>query len=191
MILNDECAGTQQKLTQKIRRFEGLAQLEPVDLEKRMDEIMSDSEVEDEAPTSPLVGANYNHGAQIVNSTQEKAGELVQLIKTSSAPSNKLVTLKVEKLVLDLYRDRMVENSDENVVMKEVMKVAEDWINGQSQELLLGWEVENCRKVYVNDMDKYCGNWRELEEEKQEVGLELEVEVWNSLMKELLLDILI
>ncbi|PQQ14278.1 uncharacterized protein Pyn_19588 [Prunus yedoensis var. nudiflora] len=183
--------GTQQKLMQKIRRFEGLAQLEPVDLEKRMDEIMSDSEVEDEAPTSPLVGAKHNHGAQIVNSTQEKAGELVQLIKSSSAPSNKLVTLKVEELVLDLCRDRMVENSDENVVMKEVMKLAEDWINGQSQELLLGWEVENGRKVYVNDMDKYCGNWRELEEEKQEVGLELEVEVWNSLMKELLLDILI
>lgn len=176
---------------QKIRRFEGLAQLEPVDLEKRMDEIMSDSEVEDEAPTSPLVGANHNHGAQIINCTQEKAGELVQLIKTSSAPSNKLVTLKVEKLVLDLCRDRMVENSDKNVVLKELMKVAEDWINGQSQELLLGWEVENGRKVYVNDMDKYCGNWRELEEEKQEVGLELEVEVWNSLMKELLLDILI
>lgn len=191
MILNDECAGTQQKLMQKIRRFEGLAQLEPVDLEKRMDEIMSDSEVEDEAPTSPLVGANHNHGAQIINCTQEKAGELVQLIKTSSAPSNKLVTLKVEKLVLDLCRDRMVENSDKNVVLKELMKVAEDWINGQSQELLLGWEVENGRKVYVNDMDKYCGNWRELEEEKQEVGLELEVEVWNSLMKELLLDILI
>ncbi|KAM5572615.1 hypothetical protein ABKV19_012591 [Rosa sericea] len=167
--------GTQHKLMQKIRRFENLAQLEPIDLERQM--AMSEVDGGDDRD----------------NKTEEKAGELVKqlIIKTSSsALSNDLVVhMKADKLVVDLFRERSVENSKENVVMDEVLKVAEEWVNGESQ-MLSSWEVENGRKVYVNDMDnKFCGKWMKLDEQEKEVGLELEVEVWNSLLNEFLLDL--
>lgn len=157
---------------QKIRRFENLAQVEPVDLEKRI----TMSEVDD--------------GDELANKTEEKAGELVKQLIMKTRSSMVLRT-KADKLVVDLFRETSVENSEENVVMEEVLKVVEKWVNGESQELLTSWEVENGRKVYVNDMDnKYCGKWMKLDEQEKEVGLELEVEVWNSLFNEFLLDLI-
>ncbi|KAM1050447.1 hypothetical protein ACFX13_032911 [Malus domestica] len=165
--------GTQQKLMRNIRRIENLAQQEPVDLEQRMKAIM-DSEAEAEARASLMHTANCH--AEQVNKTEEKT-------------SNKLVSLKAEKVVMDLCRETIVEKkSDESAVMREAV---EDWINGESQELLLGWEVEEGRKVYVKDMENEWGSCKELDCERQEVGLELEAEVWNSLLKELLLDLII
>lgn len=158
-----------------IRRIENLAQLE-VDLEQRMKAIM-DSEAEAEASASLMHTANCH--AEQVNKTEEKT-------------SNKLVSLKAEKEVMDLCRETIIEkNSDESAVVREAVKAVEDWINGESHELLLGWEVEEGRKVYVKDMENEWGSCRELDCERQEVGLELEAEVWNSLLKELLLDLVI
>lgn len=158
-----------------IRRIENLAQLE-VDLEQRMKAIM-DSEAEAEAPASLMHTANWH--AEQVNKTEEKT-------------SDKRASLKAEKVVMDLCRETIVEkNSDESGVMREAVKAVEDWINGESQELQLGWEVEEGRKVYVKDMENEWGSCRELDCERQEVGLELEAEVWNSLLKELLLDLVI
>ncbi|KAM1024819.1 hypothetical protein ACFX13_038749 [Malus domestica] len=51
-----EC--TQQKLAKNIRRFENPAQLEPVDLDQRINAMMSDSVAEDEAPVSLMLAAN-------------------------------------------------------------------------------------------------------------------------------------
>lgn len=165
--------GTQHKLMQKIRRFENLAQVEPVDLEKRI----TMSEADD--------------GDELGNRTEEKAGELVKQLIMKTRSSSMGLHTKADKLVVDLFRERSVENSEENVVMEEVLKVVEKWVNEESQELLTSWEVENGRKVYVNDMDnKYCGNWMKLDEQEKEVGLELEVEVWNSLFNEFLLDLI-
>lgn len=157
---------------QKIRRFENLTQVEPVDLEKRITMSVADD------------------GDELGNKTEENAGELVRqlIMKTTSM----VLHTKADKLVVDLLRERRsVENSEENVVMEEVLKVVEKWVNGESQELLTSWEVENGRKVYVNDMDnEYCGKWMKLDEQEKEVGLELEVEVWNSLFNEFLFDLI-
>ncbi|TQE12611.1 hypothetical protein C1H46_001823 [Malus baccata] len=154
--------GTQQKLMRNIRRIENLAQQEPVDLEQRMKAIM-DSEAEAEARASLMHTANCH--AEQVNKTEEKT-------------SNKLVSLKAEKVVMDLCRETIVEKkSDESAVMREAV---EDWINGESQELLLGWEVEEGRKVYVKDMENEWGSCKELDCERQEVGLELEAEMKNE-----------
>ncbi|XP_050378237.1 uncharacterized protein LOC126795439 [Argentina anserina] len=165
--------GTQ--LMQKIRRFENLAKLEPINLERRM--VMSEVDDEDERD----------------NKTAEKAGKLVKqfIIETSSyVLSNGLVYMKADKLPVDLFMERStVKDSEKNVVMEEVLKVAEEWVNGESH-MLSSWEVENGRQVYVNDMDnKYCGKWMQLDEQEKEVGLELEVEVWNFLLDEFLLDL--
>ncbi|KAF3448482.1 hypothetical protein FNV43_RR09195 [Rhamnella rubrinervis] len=168
--------GSKQKLKhKKIRRFENLqAQTEPVDLEKRM-AIMS--ELEDDNET---VSSRHNDDEE---GSEEKARELVQLVFKTITPSNKLAFMKSENLLFDFFRERMMAG----VVVVEVMKVAEDWINGKQQEVLIGWEVKEGRYGYVKDMEK-GGGWRNLDDEIHQLILELEVELWNSLLDQLLLD---
>ncbi|KAH7514022.1 uncharacterized protein LOC107434890 [Ziziphus jujuba] len=182
--------GTKQKPVHKIRRFENLRQLKPVDLDKRM-ALMT--ELEDETPVSSVDSnslslqntiCSANHDQEI----DDKARELVKMIfKTTTTPSNTLV-FKAENLMFDFFRESIVEEYHKNA-MEELLKVAEDWIHGKPQEVLLGWEVKEGRNGYVKDMEK-GGKWRKLDEEKEEVGLELEIEVWNTLLKELLFDLL-
>ncbi|KAL4339297.1 hypothetical protein GQ457_08G028050 [Hibiscus cannabinus] len=95
--------GTKQKLMQKVPRFENLAQLEPVDLEKRI----AMTEIEDELP------------------------------------------------------------------------------NGEQEDMFVGWEMQEGRKLYLKEMEKN-ENWRNLNEEKQDVGSALELQVFSSLVDELL-----
>ncbi|KAK8477393.1 hypothetical protein V6N13_076209 [Hibiscus sabdariffa] len=95
--------GTKQKLMQKVPRFENLAQLEPVDLEKRI----AMTEIEDEFP------------------------------------------------------------------------------NGEQEDMFVGWEMQEGRKLYLKEMERN-ENWRNLNEEKQDVGSALELQVFSSLVDELL-----
>ncbi|KAK8497236.1 hypothetical protein V6N12_001551 [Hibiscus sabdariffa] len=94
--------GTKQKLMQKVPRFVNLAQLEPVDLEKR-------------------------------------------------------------------------------IAMTEL----EDWGNGDCEDVFVGWEMQEGRKLYLKEMERN-ENWRNLNEEKQDVGSALELLVFSSLVDELL-----
>lgn len=171
----------------KIRRFENLGQLKPVDLDKRM----AMTQLEDERLASSIESnsqslQNEIHGRESV----DKARELVKMVfKTTKAPSNTLA-FKADNLLFDFFRESIaVEEYQKNAMEEELVKVAEDWINEKSQEVLLGWEVEEGRNGYVKDMEK-GGKWRKLDEENEEVVLELEIEVWNTLLNELLLDLL-
>ncbi|OMP09634.1 hypothetical protein COLO4_05272 [Corchorus olitorius] len=159
--------GTKQKLMQKIRRFESLAQLEPVDLEKR------------------IALAEHEDGN---NNKQDKFTEanekLLKQLK-SKYPSDCFYW--ADNLLLDFFSERMVE--DEGVLIElELVKVAEDWINGNPQEVILGWEVQEGRKAYVKEMER-IENWRSFDEEKEEVGLKVELEVFSWLVDELLTDL--
>lgn len=192
--------GTKQKPMHKTRRIECLAQLEPLDLEKRI----ALSEFNHEAPQSPMLPYcslstqdNNTFNKKEVNQTEQlKAQELLDLIRTKSSPSTG-VKFKVDNLLLDFIRERIEEINNANASTRrrcdnefqhELLKVTEDWFSGQPQELLLGWEVQDGRKVYVKDMEK-GGKWSILVEEKEEVALEVEIEVLNTLLSELLLDL--
>lgn len=162
--------GTKKKLLHKLRRFECLAQLEPVDLEKRI----SLSELNHEAPQSPMQPCSMSDNKE-GNQTEQKAQELLNLVKTTPHGTKSTA----EKLLFDFFRERVDQENE-----FELLKAAEDWVIGNSQELLQRWEVQDGRKVYVRDMEK-GGKWRILVEEKEEVALDVEVEVWTSLLNEL------
>lgn len=98
--------------------------------------------------------------------------------------------------MLDFIEEKIEENNVnaitttrcDNEFQHEILKVTEDWLNGHPQELLLGWEVQDGREVYVKDMEK-GGMWSILVEEEKEVALEVEDEVWTTLLNDLLLDL--
>lgn len=119
--------------------------------------------------------------------SEEKARELVQLVFKTTSPTNKLVYMKSENLLFDFFRERIMEVGLVVKVQEVVLKLAEDWINGKQQEVLMGWEVKERRDGYVKDMEK-GGRWRNLDDEIHQLGSELEAELWNSLLNELLLD---
>lgn len=168
-------AGTKQKLMQKLRRFASLAQLEPIDLEKRI----ASFQLDDKFLESPSTES-------FEDETAKQVQELLKLMKSTS-PSNRYNMCKAENLLSDFFREKLAENKAKTG--RDLLREAEDWINGQPQELLQGWEVKDGRKAYVNDMEKN-GRWSDVnEEEKQEVGLALELEIFNRLMDEFVLDL--
>ncbi|KAL3599015.1 hypothetical protein D5086_006933 [Populus alba] len=189
--------GTKQKLMQKIRRFESLAQLDPVDLEKRI----AMAELGDESLESPVQhcsmsiksGNNDNFSeAKEENGTEKHAQELLKHVKSTIA-SHSLSSNKLDSLLVDFFTEKIVENNASGSVIglykefEHELGGAQGWINGQPTELFLGWEVVESRHAYLEDMEKN-GKWKNVDQEKEEFALELEVEVFNSLVDEALLD---
>lgn len=165
---------TKQNLMQKLRRFESLAQLEPIDLEKRIASFQLDDK---------FLGSSAQ---SFENETAKKVQELLQLMK-STPTSNGYNKCRAENLLSDFFREKIAENKAKTG--RDFLKEAEDWINGQPQELLQRWEVKDGRKAYVNDMEKN-GRWSDVNEEgKQEVGMALELEIFSRLMDEIVLDL--
>lgn len=180
--------GPRHKLMQKLRRFESLSQLEPVDLEKRI--ALSDFDRESVGSTLqtcllPILENNISDEEEEEdNETETKAVELLEEMKAKT-PSVSF-KFKAENLFLDFFREGIIEENAYDSY--ELLDVAKDWINGKPQELFLGWEVQRNRQAYIRDMEK-GGMWGKLEEDKEEVALELEADIFTSLVNHLFLDL--
>lgn len=189
----------------KIKKFERLTQLEPVNLEKRI--VLSESDRDSdrsphchssESALEDFIVDSEDEGNQ---TAMDKSLKLLQLAK-ATMPS--ICSMKLQedydKLLLDFFKEEMeMGDSSRGYAMcistssvkldHELLNVAMDWIIGQPRELFLGWEVQKNREAYIRDMER-TGQWRKkLDEEKQEVALELEVEVFTALINELCLDL--
>ncbi|KAI7987980.1 hypothetical protein LOK49_LG13G01289 [Camellia lanceoleosa] len=186
--------GTKQKLMDKIQQFENLGQqldLEPVDLEKQF----SSSEFEDEfpEPPSPCLSDSIQEEE---NEAEHKALDLLKLIKFTIPSSS--FKFMADDLLLDFLRERITEAQshtktvmgDDEKLESELLNVIEDWVTGQPQEMLVEWEVQKNRQAYMREMEK-GGKWSKMDEDehKDEVAMELEIEVFDSLVNELLLDL--
>lgn len=166
---------------QKLRRFESLAKLEPIDLEKRIASFELDNKF-----LEPLTRSFENKDEE-EDETDVKVQELLKLMKSTTSCNGFSVMCKAENLLIaDFFREKLAENKAKTEG-RNLLKEAGDWINGQSQELFLGWDVNDGRKAYVQDMEKN-GKWWSVGEEKEEVGLALELEIFTSLVNELLTD---
>ncbi|KAK1374424.1 Lateral signaling target protein [Heracleum sosnowskyi] len=171
--------GTNHKLKKNLRRLESLSKLEPVVLEKRIALAESDGE----SVGSPLVSIQENFvsdNEEEYNISGKKSEELLEQMKART-PATSLV-LNSDNLFLDFFIEATYE--DNKVSDCELLDLAKDWINGQPQEMMLGWEVKKNREVYIREMEK-GGMWSKLDEDRQEVALELEAEIFTSLVNDL------
>ncbi|CAK9188632.1 unnamed protein product [Ilex paraguariensis] len=181
--------GTKKKLMQKIRRFESLAHLEPVDLQKRITLLESDHESL-ESPPQPSSTSMQDYiltDQEEEDKIEERTFELLHLIKAAIPSNSKLMA---DDLLLDLVKERIVKGLTNTLVLtkantfdSELLDEVKNWMNDQHRELLLEWEVPENRQAYLRDMEK-GGTWTKLDEEKQEVALELEFDVFASLVDE-------
>lgn len=110
------------------------------------------------------------------------AEDLLEIFKAKTLQNN----LNVDSLILDFFVERIGEDCGNGEV--ELLKTAEEWFNGRFPEAVLGWEVVEGRRLYFKDMERK-GGWRSLEEEREVVAAEMEVEVLDFLVEELLVDL--
>lgn len=153
----------------EVQRTKSLAQLKPVRLEDRI--TLSESRTNDSILESSLED----------DQTEKKAIALLQLLKTT-LPSHDLSESTISAL-LGFFTERII---DGNVSNYDVLQEAKDWVNDQPREM---FESQNYKLAYIRDMEKGV-KWSKYndEVEKEEVGLELEYQVFTSLVEEMLLD---
>ncbi|KAJ4953202.1 hypothetical protein NE237_030034 [Protea cynaroides] len=146
-----------KKLMQKIRRFESLSKLEPVDLEKR-----------------------------IALSEKDESGESPFDMKLTN-PFEGRKTGIVDRVLVDFLMEKIMRKRDDEIKSavgddgngsdyKEVVKVAIDWMSGNHCGGL-GLGLEYDREGYVKEME--CGGrrWRKFEEEQEAVAMEVGTEI--------------
>ncbi|KAG5039688.1 hypothetical protein AAZX31_05G048300 [Glycine max] len=185
--------GRKHKHMHKRCHFESVVPLEPVVLEKMFARL----ELEDEPHNHytkqcsrllvPKVRAQNNLRRDNNHNHEDNARDLLNFVKRSITP-NSLIT-KAENLLFDYFKQSIEENKDIDYSKKlQICKVAEDWINGQPQEMYLGWEVQGGRCVYIREMDK-CEEWKSSDQDIQQLGQELANEVFTNLVNEFTLEL--
>ncbi|XP_073042922.1 uncharacterized protein [Primulina eburnea] len=177
----------------KIQRFESLAELEPLNLTERF-ALQPESDNESlewpqQCPYESKIGkfTSEIEEKEVAEENNHKALELLHLFKHKH-PSNAPKTT-TEKLVSDFFREQVTNARGKQGVSsfdKELFEQVEVWINGQNpHEPFLGWEVKANRQSYINDMEK-DGTWKTLDQENMEVALELEIDIFSTLLNEML-----
>ncbi|PWA99939.1 hypothetical protein CTI12_AA000660 [Artemisia annua] len=120
---------------------------------------------------------------------EEKAIQLMDHVKTTSSTEELDVTMDV--MLLDFFRDELSTTKEvkgDGKFESRVLSMAKSWVKGEDDGSL-EWELEGTRDVCIGEMWK-SGNWKDFEDEKQEIAIEIEKMMLNHLLDELSIDLL-
>ncbi|XAR70344.1 hypothetical protein NMG60_11027168 [Bertholletia excelsa] len=182
--------GRKQKPAQvKIRRSLIFTNLKPVDLEEHFSlSVSTDESTKSPSQTFSVSTKDNFHPEGEEEKGEHKAEDLLEQIK-STVPWNSL-NFDPEILLLDFFKERFTEPRSSTGLEKlgfRLIIVAKEWLAGHPREKYLEWKEQKNREAYVRDLER-GGKWCDLEGHKEEVAMEVEVEVFDSLVNELLLD---
>lgn len=165
----------EKKPLRKSRRFKRFVRLEPVDLEKRIEENVERQDYD----SHHMVETEEDQSENRVN-------RLFALVKSTltEEPNHLLVSQKVDKLLLDFFKeDRNIQTRNEDMLVK----IAGEWVMRRQEEeyMFMSWEVEETREIYVKEM-----KWGSINGDEQDhVVEELGNGFVTSLIDELILDL--
>lgn len=117
---------------------------------------------------------------------EERARQLLHCVKATDSVQSCQDYLELDTLLLDFLREELAERrnqtwNDDDKFEFEILRKAEDWINGS-----FAYDIELVNKdTYIKDMDRR-GRWSRFEEEKEELTLEIETAILHSLVADLL-----
>ncbi|KAJ6742444.1 hypothetical protein OIU85_016515 [Salix viminalis] len=166
-----------KQLLQKLRRFERLADLDPVELERRMAEQEDDEEEE----ASDLEEEEHRReDDELISSDREKNIEtfiLEEIHSKSTFHLPRKIQIDMKRLISDL----IVEEGGENVLYRESMgkricKRLESWTEVESNtiDMMVG-----------QDFRRELDGWRGSREQVEETALEIELGIVGLLVEEL------
>ncbi|KAG2312251.1 hypothetical protein Bca52824_023808 [Brassica carinata] len=142
---------TYEIITRKSKRLNGFVRLEPLDLEKRIENYV---ESEEDA-------YSYHTQETEEDKSESQANRLIALVKSRiSEKNNILLTSNVaDNLLLDYLQEDNIGPKEEALMVKKV----EDWVMDRQEEMFMSWEVREMRQVYVKVMKWGCINEDERE----------------------------
>ncbi|XP_021735919.1 uncharacterized protein LOC110702507 [Chenopodium quinoa] len=190
--------GTQERLMQKLGRFECLAGLEPINLEG----LISSSEIVDRVPKHSIIPCSTpsyilsseseeeedeeeeeeEQQQSHVSDVEKQAQHLLSIVN-ARIQSKTMHKCDLEDVLLDFFRENVPHKAND-----ALLQAAEGWIDGHYEKLILGWEVKDKRQVYIRDMEE--GGWwpRDTQLEREEVATKLGDEVMAHLMEDLMVE---
>lgn len=165
--------GAKQQLLQKLRRFEKLAELDPIELEKRMLETEQDDDCDNDAD-------DLEEEDDLETSFREKnADEFVMQVLGKSRFHNLLrIPADMKRLVSDLIveegrEQNAFDNSEE--VLNKVCKRLESWKEVQSNTIDM---------MVEQDFRKEFDGWKRNQEQVGEMAKEIELAIFGLLVQE-------
>lgn len=160
------------QLLEKLRRFERLAELEPIELEKRMLEGYEDED-------DDYYYLDENEEQQVVDELGINVDDLICKILSRSSPCNlEKVPGHMKRLVSDLIAEEKkngVDNKNEALV-KIVCNRLDSWKEVQSNTINMMVELDLIREL---------NGWKSYEEEVGDRAKEIELAIFGLLMEEI------
>ncbi|KAK4343130.1 hypothetical protein RND71_038946 [Anisodus tanguticus] len=147
----------QQQLLYKLRRFEKLAELDPIELEKLMLEEEGNDNLKDDDDDSAL---SYRDG------------------EFDTFASEVTIPFDMKRLVSDLISEEKTEtnNREEEVVFGRVCKRLDSWQHVRSDTIDMMVESD-----FKTELDA----WKNFQEQREETAIEVEVSIFRLLVEEL------
>lgn len=178
--ISSHMLGTKQQLLNKLCRFERLADLDPIELEK----IMLEEELDNENDDGDYYFNNeeceyYNNENDIEWFVKEVAND------ANFCKSQQYLSEDMRKLVTDLIDEEEADRSDHDTreeVIQRVCKRLEEWKEVEFNTIDMMVE-EDLRKEEIG------GEWKRNEEERGEAAIDLEVAIFSLLVEELAVEL--
>ncbi|KAJ4837168.1 hypothetical protein Tsubulata_042106 [Turnera subulata] len=166
-----------QKLLQKLRRFEKLAELDPVELEERMME--QEREFDEEDNNMDCIEREEGCDEEdLASSDMQKSIDMfiMQSLCKSSFNRPRKIPRDMKRLVSDLINEEEQEFGDREATVKRVCKRLESWKNVESNtiDMMVGQDFRRDKE-----------GWRKDQEQAEEVALAIELSIFGILVEEL------
>lgn len=166
----------------KLRRFEKLAELDPIELEKRMLEEDDDDDDYD-FDNQNEGGVDYEDGDVSKTSYREAnvEGFVRQVLSKSSYGCMKgIIPVDMKRLVSDIIaeeqRQHNAVNDSEEVVVERVCKRFESWKEVESNTIDMMVEQDFRRELEI---------WKKNQEQLGDTAVDIELDIFSLLVEEL------
>ncbi|XP_022744531.1 uncharacterized protein LOC111295338 isoform X2 [Durio zibethinus] len=167
-----------QQLLQKLSRFEKLAQLDPIELEKRMLEQEQDDDNDENGNCDIVEEKEFQHDSAASDGKMNVDGFLDKLLK-SSFHNPRHIPEGMKGLVSDLIAEEETEQNcyiDREEVAKRVCQRLDSWKEVESNTIDMMVEQDFRREI---------DGWKRNQEQIRETALEVEYAIFGLLMEEL------
>lgn len=175
LVLSPEA---KQQLLHKLRRFEKLAELDPIELEKRMLEQEQDDDNDDNGICDLEEEEEIEHESASSDS-EMNVDAFVQEVLKSSFHSLRHSPEGMKRLVSDLVAEEETEQNcyiDREVVVRMVCKRLESWKDVESNTIDM---------MVEQDFRRELDGWKNSQGQIRETALEVEYAIFGLLMEDL------
>lgn len=173
-----DLSGAKKQLLHKLRRFEKLAELDPIELEKR---ILEQEQDYNENDTYDLEQEEEFENYEPASPDGEK--EVDEFVKEVLSKTNfyhvRRIPEDMKRLVVDLIAEEEQEQSwsnDKEAVVKRVCRRLESWKEVESNTIDM---------MVEHDLRREHDGWRRRQELVGDTALEIEFGIFGLLMEEL------